>query len=156
MMSDEKMTFTKFETVLTAYGARAEAWPDELRDAMLGYIETDPQAKALLAREAQLDNFLAERLPEPSRSLRETVLRDMQTALDARNQMASDAPMVYPVGLSPIPARRVYGLAVTALAACFAFGFIAAPIIFDNLTADADLLATLEIISDTFLPTNPL
>lgn len=155
MMSNEKMTFTKFETVLTAYGARAEAWPDELRDAMLGYIETDTQAKALLAREAQLDNFLSDRLPEPRRALQEAVLRDMHTALDPRNQ-TTDALMGYPVGLSPMPARRAYGLAITALAACFAFGFIAAPIMFDNLTADADLLASLEIISDTFLPTNPL
>ena len=156
MMSDKKMTFAKFETVLTAYGARPQVWPDNQRDAMLGYIETDPQAKALLAREAQLDNFLADRLPEPSRNLQEAVLRDMHTALDTQNQTTNDTLMVYPVGMSAMPTRRAYGLAVTALAACFAFGFIAAPITLDLLTGGADLTASLDIISDVFLPIEPL
>jgi hypothetical protein len=46
--------------------------------------------------------------------------------------------------------------AMTALAACFVAGFIIAPVIFETLTGAGDPLASLEIISTAFLPTEPL
>lgn len=166
-MDTETMTYETFENLLTAYGGVPTRWPEAERDAMLHFAQTDAKAKALLAREAQLDNWLDAALPEPDNALHQALLDTMDAALKAQAP-AREAPhntgqtadgklteLAMHRGAAA-SARRAYGLAIAAMAACFALGFIAAPIIFDTMTSDGDLLASLEIISDTFLPTEPL
>lgn len=140
------MTYERFEALLTAYGADTTQWPQDQRAAMQGLIATDSRAAALVAREAKLDSWLDAHLPEAPATLQDDIMAQMNASLSAQI-----------ISLTPImPSRRAYGAALSTLAACFIFGFVIAPIIFDTVTAEADLLAALDALSQTFIPTEPL
>lgn len=141
------MTIHEFEEKLAAYGAKPAHWPPVHKDAMQECAASHDEAAALLARAARLDDFLDARLRAPSEALQARVLDDMERALDAEI-----IALLPPAQFS----KRSFLAGATALAACFVGGIIMAPLLVDNLIGNADLLASLDIISDAFLPTEPL
>lgn len=157
------MTLKTFEACISAYGADPDAWPQVERAALQQFAADNPQAAALLARERALDELLAARLPQPPETLQAAVLADMHAAMDAApdthrgDTNRGDTNRGDSVALpAAAPTRTAVALALTAMAACFIGGFVMAPVIFDTMTAGSDLLASLDIISDTFLPSEPL
>ena len=145
------MTVFEFEKLVTAYGAKNALWPESYRGAMQDLADRDGDAAAILARAARFDNLL-DAIPNaistnPSDDLRSRIMADMQTAL-ASEVVSFPTPAA--------PSARAIWAGATALAACFIGGIIMAPMLVDSVTGSADLLASLDIISDAFLPTDPL
>lgn len=145
------MTVFEFEKLVTAYGAKNALWPEPYRGAMRDLADRDRDAAAILARAARLDNLL-DAIPSaistnPSDDLHSRIMGDMQTAL-ASEVVSFPTPAT--------PSSRTIWAGATALAACFIGGIIMAPMLVDSVTGSADLLASLDIISDAFLPTDPL
>lgn len=149
-MDDHMMVEKEFIEIIAAYGGKPENWPDDKRDAMLTYRTTTPHAEALIGREARLDEWLDDLLPAPRPDLINRIEADMCEALLDKQAALQLLPQ------QPNTSRRFYISAFSALAACFVGGFIAAPIATDMLTGGADLFASLDIISDVFLPIEPL
>ncbi len=150
-MSETMINEASFIELITAYGGKPENWPVESRAAMQDYCRDNPQAEALLGREKSLDGWLDAMLPDADNALQARIEADMRAVLLATP--ANTTLMALP---QAAPSRRFVASAMTALAACFVGGFIAAPIALDMLTGGADLLASLDIISDAFLPIEPL
>ena len=150
-MDTQMMQEKDFIDLIAAYGGKPEQWPDDKRDAMLAFRTATPHAEALLGREAGLDAWLDDLLPQPEAPLQDRLEAQMRAAL-SETKTAS----VYPSRSQNPISRQFYASALTALAACFVGGFIAAPVAIDMLTGGADLLASLDIISDAFLPIEPL
>tara|TARA_B110000971_G_C20004534_1_gene498445 strand:+ start:938 stop:1447 length:510 start_codon:yes stop_codon:yes gene_type:complete len=164
-MPPKQTPLKTFEAMLTAYGSQTENWPAEAQAALEGLIEAEPKAAALFAREKSLDDWLDARLPAPSPQLMESVLASLETQIKARPAApAETVELAEIVNLAPSPQsgpqsnwhRSTLGASLTALAACFMAGFIVGPLIFETLTGAGDPLASLEIISTVFLPTEPL
>ncbi len=151
------MTYDTFEALVSTFGGTPENWPSDQRAAMQQFVNEDSRAAALLAREARLDGWLDARLPDATTSLHDKILTDMDAAFtnaDAAETIAHIAHIdpLTEMGVS----RRAYGAAISALAACFMLGFVAAPNLFDMMEVNNDLFAAIDIISDDFLPTDPL
>ena len=144
-MSDE-MTLERFEELVAAYGAQVDNWPQEARTDMQHILENDARASAILARAARLDEALDDLLPDHM-AVETRILQDMETFLD------SDI-IAFPQ-LQAMPRRALWSVA-TALTACFVGGIFAAPVLIDAFIGGGDLTASLDIISDVFLPTEPL
>jgi len=71
----EPMDFARFETLVAAYGATPNRWPEEERAAAEAFARTDPRAAGLLSQADAIDALLfAHRVAEPSRTLRAMVL----------------------------------------------------------------------------------
>jgi hypothetical protein len=150
------------EAMLRVYGSQTETWPEEAR-AAIDELETllakEPSLAALYAREKRLDGWLDARQPAPSPELEQRVMAAFPTQISP-----PEAQVIAFAKTSPKPADVAFrakltaplGATLTALAACFMAGFIAAPLVFETLTGAGDPLASLEIISTTFLPTEPL
>ncbi|MGC6534359.1 MAG: hypothetical protein ACON4V_02285 [Parvibaculales bacterium] len=147
------MSLDDFAALIAAYGAKPAHWPDDKRAAMQHLADNAPQAAALLAREAHLDDWLDARLPSPPDALQNNIIAAMDAELPQGNQ-ATDSDSAWLQ--TARPSRRAYGAALMALAACFAFGFVATPTAVDALTPENELFAALDIISATFLPSEPL
>lgn len=150
-MSETMMNETDFIELIGAYGGKPENWPEDRRTAMQAFCRDNPQADALLSRELMLDGWLDSRLVSMNDALTTRLEADMSAS--QQNHMTSSPIIAFS---APRPARRHIATAMGALAACFVGGFIAAPIALDLLTGGADLTASLDIISDVFLPTEPL
>lgn len=144
------MSYSEFEQLVRAYGARVENWPDTHRAAMQACA--GPEANALMAREARLDGWLDARLPDAPTALTEALLSQIPDTLPAIDEATADTLVYVPLTIS----RRAYGNALAALAACFIFGFVVGPILIDTLSADGIMFASLDILSTSFLPTEPL
>ncbi|HMI17936.1 MAG TPA: hypothetical protein VK533_00190 [Sphingomonas sp.] len=70
-----KMDLARFETLVAAYGATPNRWPEEERDAAEAFARSDARAAALLAEADAVDALLfAHRVPEPTRTLRAMVI----------------------------------------------------------------------------------
>jgi len=150
---DIKMTLEEFDALIAAYGADDDKWPVDKRPAMQALMRNGAESEtaAILARAARLDATLDARLAPADETLAARVLADMETVLETTTP---DAVIAFP---QVTPTRsRMFWAGATALAACFLGGFIMAPIIFDTVTGSGDLFVSLDIISDTFLPTEPL
>jgi len=160
------------EAMLSAYGSQTDSWPAEAQAALQGLLEAEPKAAALFAREKSLDDWLDARLPDPSPQLMESVLANLETQIKASpaeivnlalNPQSGPHSGPQP-GLKSGPQsgpksnwqKSTLGASLTALAACFMAGFIVGPLVFETLTGAGDPLASLEIISTVFLPTEPL
>jgi hypothetical protein len=94
-----------------------------------------------------------------SADLHSRIMHDMDIALDAESAPTSDSALAGDIVSFPRPvalSSRALLAGATALAACFIGGIIMAPLLVDSITGSADLLASLDIISDAFLPTDPL
>ena len=153
------MTLEAFEKHIAAYGAKSAHWLEAHRRTMLALAKHDEEAVAIMTRAAQLDAALDARSDMMSADLHSRIMHDMDIALDAESAPTSDSalagdivPFPRPVALS----SRALLAGATALAACFIGGIIMAPLLVDSITGSADLLASLDIISDAFLPTDPL
>ena len=149
------MTLEAFEKQIATYGAKSAHWPDAHRDAMLELTKHDDEAAAIMARAARLDAALDARSDVMSDDLHSRVMQD----LDATLNPALDTALTGDIASFPPPialSSRTLWAGATALAACFIGGIIMAPLLVDSMTGSADLLASLDIISDAFLPTDPL
>ena len=144
-MSDE-MTLERFEELVAAYGAKVENWPQEARTDMQHILENDARTTAILARAARLDEALDGRLPDHM-AVETRILQDMETFLN------SDI-IAFPQSQA-VPRRALWSVA-TALAACFVGGIIIGPDLVETFIGGSDLTVSLDIISDVFLPTEPL
>lgn len=161
-MSNE-MTLQEFENHVAAYGAKTALWPEQHRSAMQDLAGSNTDAAAILARAARLDAWLDD-MPEavshhPSDELHNRIIADMETALAGKASDTGEAGKAgeivsFPTQAAP-PLRAIW-VGATALAACFIGGIIMAPLLVESVTGSADLLASLDIISDAFLPTDPL
>ena len=70
-----KMDLARFETLVAAYGATPNRWPEEERDAAEAFARSDTRAAALLAEADAADALLfAHIVPEPTRTLRAMVI----------------------------------------------------------------------------------
>ncbi len=147
-MMSQKMTLEDIEQLLAAYGSKPENWPAEKADAMLAFSKSDPLGAAMAHRAAALDAVLDKRLPAAPSALEQAILDDMNTVL-------GNADIITFPSQNRSTSAQLWG-AATALAACFAAGFIIAPTALDFMTGSADLMVSLDIISDAFLPTEPL
>jgi hypothetical protein len=68
------MNLARFETLVAAYGATPNRWPDDERDAAAAFARTNSRATALLIEADGIDELLfAHRVAEPSRTLRAMV-----------------------------------------------------------------------------------
>lgn len=158
------MQYDEFEQLVSAYGGHAQNWPHGRRAAMLACAAANPKANALLAREASLDGWLDARLPDAPSALADTIISQIGAALPDTNNAAGDINIAKgethtATGDTHAPlafSRRAYGAALSALAACFIFGFVLAPVLLDTLSMDGALFASLDILSTSFLPTEPL
>lgn len=161
-MSNE-MTLQEFENHVAAYGAKTALWPEQHRSAMQDFAGSNTDAAAILARAARLDAWLDD-MPEavshhPSDELHNRIIADMETALAGKASNTGEAGEAGEIVSFPTPAApslRAIWVGATALAACFIGGIIMAPLLVESVTGSADLLAALDIISDAFLPTDPL
>ena len=161
-MSNE-MTLQEFENHVAAYGAKTALWPEQHRSAMQDFAGSNTDAAAILARAARLDAWLDD-MPEavshhPSDELHNRIIADMETALAGRASdtgEAGKAGEIVSFSTPAAPSLRAIWVGATALAACFIGGIIMAPLLVESVTGSADLLASLDIISDAFLPTDPL
>jgi anti-sigma factor RsiW len=69
------MDLNRFETLVAAYGATPNRWPEEERAAAEAFARTDARAAALLAEADSIDALLfAHKVAEPSRTLRTMVI----------------------------------------------------------------------------------
>jgi len=145
------ITVHEFEKLVAAYGAKNALWPQQYRSAMQNLVDSDGEAAAILARTEELDELLdaigSAKLASPSEELHSRIMGDMEAAL---------AGEIVPFPTPTAPSLRAVWTGATALAACFIGGIIMAPLLVDSVTGSADLLASLDIISDAFLPTDPL
>ena len=152
-MSDRHMTEDEFIALIGAYGGKPENWPQENRAAMQTFCRDNPQAEALLSRERMLDGWLDSQLPPLPEGLAARLEADMRDALDTPS--TAETPNIVMLR-SPVVTRRFFASTITALAACFVGGFVAAPLVIDMVTGANDLIASLDIISNIFIPTEPL
>ena len=161
-MSNE-MTLQEFENHVAAYGAKTALWPEQRRSAMQDFAGSNTDAAAILARAARLDAWLDD-MPEavshhPSDELHNRIIADLETALAGKASNTGEAGEAGEIVSFPTPAApslRAIWVGATALAACFIGGIIMAPLLVESETGSADLLASLDILSDAFLPTDPL
>ena len=85
-----KMDFARFETLVAAYGATPNRWPEDERDAAEAFARSDARAAALLAEADAIDALLfAHRVPEPTRTLRAMVIESApkKRRLDGRAKL---------------------------------------------------------------------
>ena len=81
----ERMSLTRFEAMVAAYGATPNRWPGDERAAAEAFARGDPRAHALLAEADGIDALLfAHRVAEPSRTLRMMVTEGAQTVRPRR------------------------------------------------------------------------
>lgn len=159
----KEMTLQEFENHVAAYGAKTALWPEQHRSAMQDLAGSNTDAAAILARAARLDAWLDD-MPEavshhPSDELHNRIIADLETALAGKASDTGEAGKAGEIVSFPTPAApplRAIWVGATALAACFIGGIIMAPLLVESVTGSADLLASLDIISDAFLPTDPL
>lgn len=159
------MTIDQFENQIAAYGSKVENWPDDVRADMSAFCRDNAEAQAIMERAARLDAALDRRLDPASDDLQARILRDMDMTLADKaltdktlidKTLSNGQVLALPQSTAHIAQRSTVLAAVTAMAACFVGGFIAAPVIIDAFIGSADLMASLDIISDAFLPTEPL
>lgn len=71
----EQMDRARFETLIAAYGATPNRWPEEERAAAEAFATADPHAAALLSEADRIDVLLfAHRVAAPSAALRARVI----------------------------------------------------------------------------------
>jgi anti-sigma factor RsiW len=155
-MPPKQTPLENFEALLTAYGSQTDRWPEDAQARLDQLLAQEPKAAALFARERRLDDWLDARLPEPSAQVTDRVMQSLKDQLKAQMPRPQGEVVHLSFGRKVSRQASFVGAAMTALAACFVAGFIIAPVIFETLTGAGDPLASLEIISTAFLPTEPL
>lgn len=120
-MTRESMSLERLAAILDAYGAAAHRWPPQERADAIALVEACPEARAMLARAAELDRFLdaGPAMAPPSEALRQAILRSAPQA--------------------PAPARRIVGwraAAAVALAASLVLGMVTGGVIGEDEPAE--------------------
>ncbi len=141
------MSFDEFEQLIASYGGKSENWPEAYRADMLAMIADTPKASALLAREQSLDGWLDARLPDAPTDLSSKITAQMDASLALEAAPETELRSTN---------RATMGATLTMLAACLVGGFVMAPTILDAVISGNDLMASLEIITGSFMPTEPL
>ena len=141
------MNRQKFESIVQTYGADAERWPDAQRADMLALVDADPQARAILGREAALDALLSAMEPPVSGALEARIRNDMETTLGGAD---ASAQAIAPHSEAP-PVRQAAGAFVVALAACVTLGIITTPDILGLVFGDDEMLLAIDIVGNEFL-----
>ena len=141
------MNRQKFESIVQTYGADAERWPDAQRADMLALVDADPQARAILGREAALDTLLSAMEPPVSGALEARIRNDMETTLGGAG---ASARAIAPASEAP-PVRQAAGAFVVALAACMTLGIITTPDILGLVFGNDEMLLAIDIVGNEFL-----
>jgi hypothetical protein len=103
------LSLDRFETLLGAYGARLELWPESERAAARALLESSPEARRLCAAEEGLDAlFTAAKAPELAPEL---------------GRKLAELPLRHPRPQKLWPFRRVW-LPALGWAAAAAFGVL--------------------------------
>lgn len=82
-MSEDKqnnlssLSFVKFERLVGAYGSKPENWPHEHHDFALALLDNSAEARALLGREARLDDLLDSQSETDMRQLAAKMVNDI-------------------------------------------------------------------------------
>jgi hypothetical protein len=75
MSAVNTMTLQRFAQIVDAYGAEPRAWPEDEREAALGFCAGDSEAQRLREEAKDLDVMLAECGPiAPSRALEDRIM----------------------------------------------------------------------------------
>ncbi|HAQ36018.1 MAG: hypothetical protein CMF74_08200 [Maricaulis sp.] len=97
------MNRERFETILDAYGARTDRWPEAEREAAITYLETHPDARAALDAAAELDGLIqvAAVTHQPSEMLTARLLRaaPARAVLDNWHRVAAAAALTLFLGI---------------------------------------------------------
>ncbi len=111
---DEPISFERFVSIVDAYGAAPEAWPDQERAGAIALLETSDEAVRLCDEAADLDRMLDEAPSvEPSAELRQRVLEGVpQPAVPWTRRLADVVDALWPFGPVWQPATA---LAVAAI-----------------------------------------
>ena len=146
----------KFDSIVQTYGADSERWPHAHRADMLALVDTDPQARAILGREAALDSLLGTVEPPVSDTLEARIRNDMIATLNAPAALgANDGTRASVAAIAASseapPLRQVVGAFVVALAACLTLGIVTTPDIMGLLFGNDEMLLALDIVGNEFL-----
>jgi hypothetical protein len=150
------MNRRKFESIVQTYGAYSERWPHAHRADMLALVDTDPQARAILGREAALDSLLSAVEPPVSDTLEARIRNDMTATLGAPGALgANDGTRASVAAIAASseapPLRQAAGAFVVALAACLTLGIVTTPDIMGLLFGNDEMLLALDIVGNEFL-----
>ena len=147
------MNRRKFARIGQTAGADSERWPHAHRADMLALVDTDPQARAILGREAALDSLLGTVEPPVSDTLEARIRNDMTATLGAPG--ANDGPRASVAAIAASseapPLRQAAGAFVVALAACLTLGIVTTPDIMGLLFGNDEMLLALDIVGNEFL-----
>ena len=140
----------KFESIVQTCGADANRWPRAHRTNMLALLDTDPQARAILGREAALDSLLNAIEPPVSNTLEARIRNDMAATLGAQSRLGVSAQAPAISSEAP-PLRQAAGAFVVALAACVTLGIVTTPDIMGLVFGNDEMLLALDIVGNEFL-----
>ena len=137
----------KFESIVQTCGADANRLPRAHRTNMLALLDTDPQARAILGREAALDSLLNAIEPPVSNTLEARIRNDMTATLG--NKRAGRVCSGTAIPEIP-PLRQAAGAFAVALAACVTLGIVTTPDIMDLVFGNDEMLLALDIVGKIF------
>tara|TARA_B100000212_G_C27153322_1_gene438483 strand:- start:56 stop:493 length:438 start_codon:yes stop_codon:yes gene_type:complete len=140
----------KFKSIVQTYGAHTGRWPNAHRVDMLALLDTDPQARAILGREAALDSLLNAMEPTVSNTLEARIRNDMTATLGAQAGLGTSVPATDTSSETP-PLRQAAGAFVVALAACLTLGIVTTPDIMGLVFGNDEMLLALDIVGNEFL-----
>jgi hypothetical protein len=141
----------KFESIVQTCGADANRWPRAHRTNMLALLDTDPQARAILGREAALDSLLNAIEPPVSNTLEARIRNDMTATLGTRGEPGVSVTPLTASSPEIPPLRQAAGAFVVALAACVTLGIVTTPDIMDLVFGNDEMLLALDIVGNEFL-----
>ena len=143
------MTLERFEELVAAYGAQSALWPSQERAAMAQVLAESADADAILARAARLTRCWTPACRQPMRSYKRLFcaicmphwMPEMMTLSPFHNRHRGRHAWSGQ-WRQPLP----HVLSAALLSARF----------WSKHIGDGDLMVSFDIISDAFLPTEPL
>lgn len=97
------MNRERFDSIVDAYGARPDRWPEAEREAAEAYLQAHPEARVALDAAAELDGLIksAAIAPQPSEMLSARLLRaaPARAVLDNWHRVAAAAALTLFLGI---------------------------------------------------------
>lgn len=119
-MSD--MRLERLKAIIEAYGAHAARWPEAEREAVLDFLNANPEARAWLAEARALDDMLdAVKAADQARVEEDQPLFEIAVERFAADFAPVSNVVIFPAGPRPAPVSRsvLWGAGIAA-AACLA------------------------------------